>query len=199
MSRVSSGKNALFLTAYREYEQLLKSKGLDVSSIESSTETPKDVSDKIRICRQMRNFMSHNDDPEFLNASDSQIAFLTNLVYEERLKEDCAKDHMRGLKSASVSSKDKCTDALDKLIRLKTDKIVVIDGYDIGVASIFDVAKAAQATKTSKMSSVKTTSDFREAYEETPMQTLRTSNTKVFIVKKHSSKAEEKMVGVIYL
>lgn len=192
-------KNDAFLAIYREYEQLLKARGTDIPSVENSLEASKEMEDKLRISRQMRNFMSHNDDPNFLNASDAQINFFNNLVYEERLKTECAKDHMRGVKSSAVTAKDKCSETLDKMIRLKVDRIVVDTGGDFGVASIYDVAKAVQQTKTSKMSGIKLSSDYAEVYEETSMQELRRYGKKTFIVKKRSNKAEEKVVGVVYL
>ena len=63
-----------FLDAYREYETVLRAKGLDYKTVEDGAD---DITqNRMRINRQMRNYLTHQHDAGFLVISDKQIAYL---------------------------------------------------------------------------------------------------------------------------
>lgn len=53
-----------FLALYREYESLLREQGLEYKQAEDAAEGQ--VQDRMRICRQIRNYLVHQEDAGFL-------------------------------------------------------------------------------------------------------------------------------------
>lgn len=156
---MTNKNNTLFLDAYKSYETILRQHGLEYKDIEDNSD---DITqNRMRICRQMRNYLTHNDDPNFLEISDAQIEYMRRLYNEELEKEDLVKNHVKSASTSMVTLKDKCGDALAKMVKLKTEYIGVYKGDEVlGVASIYDVSKAYQTSKTTKMSTIKLSSKF---------------------------------------
>lgn len=75
---------AEFLKKYREYESLLLEHGSNYKQAEDSASgiTQK----RMRICRQLRNYLVHQEDSGFIQISKKQIHFLQNLIYNEKEK-----------------------------------------------------------------------------------------------------------------
>lgn len=73
---------AEFLKKYREYESLLLEHGSNYKQAEDSASgiTQK----RMRICRQLRNYLVHQEDSGFIQISKKQIHFLQNLIYNEK-------------------------------------------------------------------------------------------------------------------
>ncbi len=146
-----------FLSLYKEYETLLREKGLDTKSYE---ETNACASDRLRMCRTFRNYLSHQNDAGFLNVSDKQIRFMEDIIRTLKNEGDIVKKHVKSPAQSTCSINDRCADALEKMIKLKINKIVVVkkDGY--GTADIYSLTKAVLASKTTKISEIKLMNDY---------------------------------------
>ena len=103
-------KNERFLNLYREYESLMREKGLDCKDFEDRADPT--LSKRLYMCRQFRNYLSHTNDPGFLEISDSQIDFLQDRIEKLKIEEDILKKHLKSPKVAICFEKDKCLDGL---------------------------------------------------------------------------------------
>ena len=84
--------NDKFLDAFRALDSELKLNNTTVLDYENSLDS--DNQEKLKACRIMRNYMSHND-TTFLTASTNQIKFLNDLTLELRKKAHTVKDEMK--------------------------------------------------------------------------------------------------------
>lgn len=104
--------NDKFLDAYRLLDTELKSEGTSVLDYENSLDTLDQ--ERLKVCRIMRNYMSHND-TTFLSTTNDQIKFLNNQVTEIRKKAHTAKDEMKRVKLLKANAPIKeITASLDK-------------------------------------------------------------------------------------
>lgn len=87
--------NDKFMDAFRALDTELKTEGTTVLDYENSLE-PLDQ-EKLKVCRIMRNYMSHND-TNFVTASNEQIKFLNTHVDNIRRKAHTVKDETKKLK-----------------------------------------------------------------------------------------------------
>lgn len=81
-----------FLSLYRTYEGLLRSRGTDYRAIEEG-QAAQGVT-RMTIMRQMRNYLAHAEDPGFVAVSPVCLKALEQMVKEERLKGDIVKNHL---------------------------------------------------------------------------------------------------------
>ena len=81
-----------YLEAYKELESELKYNGQGVLDYENSLSGTEQ--EKLKVCRIMRNYMSHND-TSFLTPSEEQIKFLNGITTAIRMKAHCVKDEMK--------------------------------------------------------------------------------------------------------
>ena len=72
-----------FLAAYREYESLLRDNQKDYKTIEDGSDDLNQ--NRMRICRQMRNYLSHQNDIGFLEPTKLQIDYMKELSVKQRL------------------------------------------------------------------------------------------------------------------
>lgn len=82
-----------FLDAYKSLENELRDDGLTVLDFENTMKEGTNK-ERLKVCRIMRNYMSHND-TNFLTASDKQVSFLEDLIDQIRSKAYCVKDAMK--------------------------------------------------------------------------------------------------------
>lgn len=78
-----------FLSLYKTYESLLRDHGTDYRKIEEQQE-----GSRMTIMRQIRNYLSHAEDPGFIAISQTCLNFLERLVKEEQMKGDLIKNHL---------------------------------------------------------------------------------------------------------
>lgn len=145
-------KSDKFLGLYREYETVLRDQGIDYKVLEENADDM--LQNRLRICRQMRNYLTHNHDAGFLEVSDNQIRFMEKLIKDQKMQDDILKKHLKSVTTASCNLKDKCSDVITKMNKLKTEYFPVCDDNGIvGLVSIYDVSATLLAnTKTVKMS-----------------------------------------------
>ncbi len=87
--------NEDFLNAYKDLESELRETGLTVLDYENGLKAGN--LEKLKVCRIMRNYMSHND-KTFLIASKDQVKFLNELALEIRKTFHTVKDEMKKLR-----------------------------------------------------------------------------------------------------
>lgn len=120
-----SKENDEFLSLYRTYEGLLRARDADYKMIEEGTN-----SDRMRIMRQMRNYMAHCEDPEFLQVSPLCLKTLRQMVKEEQLRGDIIKNHLVTPAKGSLKLDTKLSAAVYKLSVLATTGRFEIPVYD---------------------------------------------------------------------
>lgn len=87
--------NDNFLDAFRALDSELKLENTTVLDFENSLDS--NNQEKLKVCRIMRNYMSHND-VTFLTATNEQIKFLTSLTLDIRKKSHIVSDEMKRIK-----------------------------------------------------------------------------------------------------
>ncbi len=89
MKAMKSKETEEFLSLYKTYEGLLKTRGTDYKTVEEELN-----SDRMRMMRQMRNYLCHSEDPGFIEISPVCLKTLEIMVKEETLKGDIVKKHL---------------------------------------------------------------------------------------------------------
>ena len=146
-----------FLSLYREYETLLRDDGKDYKELEESADDL--LQNRLRINRQLRNYLTHNHDAGFLEISDKQISFMEKLITEQKSSMDILKKHIKSAKVAGCVYTDTLDGVLNKMIKLKVTKLPVYDETGVlGFVNWMEVIKAYRTEKrpkTAKLSVVK--------------------------------------------
>ena len=125
-------QNTKFLTLYKELEAAIANK----KTMSDGTEIPNTVlefeeylseesKNKLRICRQMRNFIQHNDE-NFLTSSQEQEEFLAQMISEVTGEKRLAKDHMKRIMTP-LTEKDNHLAALTMLSKRKEEWVPIVD------------------------------------------------------------------------
>lgn len=134
--------NEKFLDAFRALDTELKDQGTTVLDYENSLSDTSDR-EKLKVCRIMRNYMSHND-TTFLTASNEQIKFLDNMTEEVLKRAHLVKDEMKRVKTlkATTPIKDVIA-ALDKfpVVPIETKAGIYLVDKDILVHQLAGGAK----------------------------------------------------------
>lgn len=117
-------KTEKFLALYKDYETLVRMNG-DVNPKDLEDSMPEDEGNRMRLCRQFRNYLSHNNDPGFIEPTDKMIKFLTDKNETLTMQEDVAKKHIKTAAASICEENEKCMDALIKMSKLKRNSIAV--------------------------------------------------------------------------
>lgn len=147
-----------FLALYREYETLVRDAGNEPKDIEDRADDL--TANRLRICRQFRNYLSHQNDPSFLDVSDSMLRFMQSNVDKLRNARDTLRKHCKRPNLATVTEKDKVSVACERMAQLKSDRIVVVKDGAYGVLSMYDAIKACLTSKTIKVGTLKQSKDY---------------------------------------
>lgn len=117
-----------FLSLYRTYEGLLRSRGTDYRTIEQ--EELEKGNERLTIMRQMRNYMAHREDPGFLAISPLCLRVLERMVKEEALKGDIIKNHLITPAKGSIKSGTPLGDVVYRLSNLAALGQLELPVYD---------------------------------------------------------------------
>lgn len=130
-------KTEQFLNLYKTYESLLREHGKDYKEIEESSDDK--TLNRMRMNRQMRNYLSHNPDPGFLMVTDIQIKMLEHLIKEEQQSGDIIKKHLITPKQGTCQIGDLVKNILSKMIKQKWTNMIVLDEekHILGTISIY--------------------------------------------------------------
>ena len=69
-----------FLVAYKAFETLCRTAGKEVKELEEELGETNPKVQKIRLCRQLRNYCSHNDYEDFIQIHKGMIKFLKDEI-----------------------------------------------------------------------------------------------------------------------
>lgn len=152
-----SSYNNKFLEKYKELEILLKNRKINYKEFEDSQN--EEVKQKLRICRMMRNYISHND-IFFVESTEYQIDFIKNTIENLQLEGDIVKKHLGRINNYTCSLYDKCSDVLEIMSKRQIINYpVYIESrngniYDLKVVSIFDASKSVLDSKTNRIKDI---------------------------------------------
>lgn len=153
-------KQEQFLSLYREYETLVRDKGQDCKDIEDKSDDL--TGNRLRMCRNFRNYLSHQNDPGFLEVSDVQIKFMQKRIADLKNGEDILKKHLKTIAAGTVISNETCVQGISKLEKIKYPMIVVVETKTnkYSTCSIYNMASAVSKSKTTKISDIKSSKDY---------------------------------------
>lgn len=123
---IMTEQNQQFLELYREYETVLREQGLDYFSVNELAEPPL-LKNRLTMVRQMRNYLTHVNDVGFLFVTDEQIAFLKDLIRNQKLRGDLIRKHLLPAKKCAVSVTDSVFDALTLISKQELSDVFVLD------------------------------------------------------------------------
>lgn len=130
-----------FLDAWRAYEQACREQeGRDPRDLEESM--PEAKAARMRLCRQFRNYLSHNPDPGFLEPTDRMLEFVRAEAEAMAMRGDVVKKHAKRPDKWLVDGRDKAHEALARVLPLGRELIVGWCGDDWCVWTIYDVMSA---------------------------------------------------------
>lgn len=119
-------QNQRFLELYRAYETVLREQGLDYFSVNEQAEPPL-LKSRMTMVRQMRNYLTHVNDVDFLSVTDAQLRFLADLIRNQKAKGDSVRKHLISAKKCAVSVTDSVFDALALLSKHELSELFVLD------------------------------------------------------------------------
>lgn len=139
-----------FLAQYRTYENLVRDAGLDPKGLED--EMDEVASNRMRMTRQFRNYLSHVQDPGFVEPTDKMMAFLDGRVSEWASRGDVVRKHLRRPAAAICDEKETCAVGLEKLSKLRTTRLVVVNkAGECELCDLFALAALVAASRTAKL------------------------------------------------
>lgn len=141
---IMSAKTEKLLNLYKSYESLVRDSGADV--LETEDQLPELESNQMRLVRQIRNFLSHNKAPGFVEPTDKMLTFLEGQVIGWRMRGDVVRKHLKTPAASVCDATTACADALKKLAKQKTMKLVVADGTGtVHLCGLFEIAAGLSA------------------------------------------------------
>jgi len=142
----------LFLEKYKGVESCLRAQQIDMKSYEESL--PEADSQKLRMCRNLRNYAAHNDGfRTFLSISDEMIKFLDKIDKDVKKNISTVKEYMD--KSCVVSHNTTFAEASKTLN--KSNILVVVDDKKqyLGFFTNKQLRKMIADNKTTKTAKIK--------------------------------------------
>lgn len=149
-----SVESTKFLNVYKDYETLVRSTGKDPKELED--QMPELEANRMRMCRQFRNYLSHVNDPGFIEPTEKMAKFLLAQAAKQRMAGDVAKKHLKKPSVAVIDGNMKLSEAVKQVLPLRRELVAgTLDGKYV-VYSLFDLTKAAlEQPKTTKVQTVK--------------------------------------------
>lgn len=135
-----------FINTYKTLENLLREKNPDTSVLEYENTLPAAEGDKLRICRQLRNYIQHHEDGEvFISISDNMIKFLKLLITQIESEEKKVIDRVYRL--GAIELGEKLINVVERFSKTKREWLPVVDnnGMFLGILSYYSVFNAILA------------------------------------------------------
>ena len=124
-----SKENDEFLSLYRTYEGMLRTRGTDYRTVEEVQ--IKQGSSRMTMMRQMRNYLAHSEDPGFIMISPVCIKVLRQMIKEESLKGDIVKNHLITPAKGSLKEGMVLSEAVYKLSAMAMTGICELPVYNV--------------------------------------------------------------------
>ena len=148
-----------FLEEYTKIETLLKkSDKCPDTVLEFENTLEPDDAEKLRLCRQIRNYCRHHEDyKKFIVVADNMTAFVKNIQY--KIEKDFEQVKSKTKRQPALSPNDTVQDAMVMLDKSKTGVVPVIDNKDgtvIGILTIRAILEILvnEVRKTSKIKNI---------------------------------------------
>ena len=146
-----------FLDTYRRYESLARQSGTTPQMVEESfAEADPKKAGRLKICRQIRNYLTHADDPGFLPISDTMLECLESQANAMEEDGDIASKHLKKPSACVLSDAATCAEALEKLKKFRRFRLAVSTPKGYQILNLFDLigkpdgCPIAQARKSTK-------------------------------------------------
>lgn len=134
------------MALYKEYEGLLRADNIDPKTVEDDTDELD--GNRLRMCRQFRNYFAHVQDPGFLEPTEKMMAFLQGEVNGCKMKKQPVKKYLKKPEACMLKPTQKVADALAMFAKLKCDMLLVDDGSGkYTVLSLFDILQCKPTAK----------------------------------------------------
>lgn len=190
-------KQEKFLNLYKDYETLVRSAGQDPKLLEDTMDEVR--GGRMRQCRLFRNYMSHNNDNGFLEPTDAMMKFLESEVLDWKMRGDVVKKHLKSAAQSICSPKDKCSDVLAKMSKLKTDVLIVSDDgfYTVSLWDVLNLFLASKSRATVSIKDVK--SGAKKVSVVGPTVSISDIDRNVVTVCTSDGTADGKLLGTVWL
>lgn len=129
-----------FLSLYRTYENLLRDHGTDYRAMEE-----KQTNGRMTMMRQMRNYLSHSEDPGFIAVSPLCLKVLEDMVKEESLKGDIVKGHLVTPAKGSIKEGTELSQVVYRLAKLASSGILSLPVYEEGTKRLLGILTLERA------------------------------------------------------
>lgn len=137
-----------FLGLYKEYETLVRASGKEPKELEDAVVGVE--SDRLKLCRQFRNYFAHVQDPGFLVPTEKMMVFLKARVDEMKAAGDVAKKHLKKPDYCMLTEEDKISDAYAMFSKLcRSDILVLKKDNTYGLLSVYSVIGAEPRARVS--------------------------------------------------
>lgn len=158
-----------FLNKYKELEAELREADTTVLDFENTL--PADDSDRLKICRQIRNYVQHHSDGHtFLSATPAMCKFVENTLDGIRAKKEKVKDRLKRIKA--VSETDKLENVCVWMSKNKKDYVPVIDKDSIFLGILTSAALINALTVLSLKRKVREVGRYVKALTASPSEDL---------------------------
>ena len=148
-----SARTERLLSQYRTYENLVRDAGEDPKAVEDAMDEVS--SNRMRMTRQFRNYLSHVQDPGFLEPTDKMLGFLDDRVREWAMRGDVVRKHLKRPAAAVFEDGETCVAVLERAAKLRTTRVVVLSkSGEYELCDLFAVVKAVAESRTAKMARV---------------------------------------------
>lgn len=95
MKNTKTNTLSAFLEKYKELEGILRASDSSQTILQYEETLPADDMERLRICRQIRNYVQHHEDGvRFLTATEEMLKFIESLIQSEAAKNGVVKDRM---------------------------------------------------------------------------------------------------------
>lgn len=141
-----------FLAAWSAYESAVREiRGCECREYEN--EASGVLSERLRLCRQVRNYIAHANDKGFAQPSDAMVGCLEQQARVLRGEGDVARKHV--VKGCVLAPRTRVDEAVRAMSKKESDWCAVPDGKGFRVVTLFDVATEALRSKTARLEGVK--------------------------------------------
>lgn len=142
-----------FLDAYKSWESAVRASGRDTADFEDVSTTE---GARLRICRLVRNYLSHNNDPGFVEPMEKMIVFMEKMAENQLLAGDSVKKHLKKPEAALISCDEKVHVAVKRMLPFRCELVAAYNGPGYKVYSMYDLVSTMLAKPaTTKVRDVK--------------------------------------------
>lgn len=188
-----------FLNLYKEFESVLRDKRIDYRDFESMLDDA--TENKLRVCRRLRNFLSHNNNDGFVVISEKQIAFMKEIIENQKGNADVLQRYVKPAALSSCNINETCKESLVKFSKLDTECLPVYDASRgiLGLISSVDVIMRMARNKDAIIKEIPvSTKNIACFAADTPIDKIKQCKASVICCTDDGS-AFGKLLGVYFL